>query len=230
MVANCGYKYYSPEYIDSNPEKKKTDTFVRYLLCNQKAIQQLTAAFYLAGQEQRAQGKNYCYRFFNVFKYLPDPCDNCEYCEGLPDSRVYYATTLYIFWITSQKMRNNKAFADEIVNDRKLTYFDSYTKKYKIMELDNLDLQVLLLYMMGEQIQNLYRATKNCFWYLEQARDFCYLVNIPYDLSGCPLRPLRYGGRELRELTFTYSDTFANSTSPKGKPCLLNRCGDPADK
>jgi len=230
MVGTCGYRYYSNEFIDANPERKKTDTFVRYLLCNQKAIQQLTAAFYLAGQEQRAAGKYYCYRYFNVFKYLTDPCDACDYCETLPDSRVYFATTLYLFWITSQKMRNDAKFTEDLLKNRKLEYFDPNTKQYKLMELDGLDIQVLLLYMMGEQIQNLYRATKNCFWYLEQARDFCYLVNIPYDLAGCPLKPLRYGGRELRELTFTYSDTFANSTSRKGKPCLLNKCGDNADK
>ena len=56
------------------------------------------------------------------------------------------------------------------------------------------------------------------------------LANIPYDLAGCELKPLKYDGRALRELTFTYSDAYANSTSRKGKPCLLNQCGDKAEK
>ena len=230
MVGTCGYKYYDQAFIDSNPERKKTDTFVRYLLCNQKAIQQLTAAFYLAGQERRAQGKPYCYRYQNIYKYLPNECGECNYCEGLPDSRVYYSTTLYLFWITSQKMRNDAEFTEKILTERKLEYFNSYTKKYEVLDLDGLDIQVLLLYKNGEQIQNLYRACKNCFWYLEQGRDFCYLVNFTHDLAGCPIRPLGYNGRELRELTFTYSDTFANSTSRRGKPCLLNQCGGEAEK
>jgi hypothetical protein len=230
MVTACGYKYYDQAYIDANPERKKTDTFVRFLLCNQKAITELTNAFYLAGVEQRAQGNYYCYRYYNIFKYLPDPCNNCSYCEGLPDSRVYYATTLYIFWITSQKMRNDPVFAKELLSTRKLTYFNSYTKQYQEMELDNLDIQVLLLYANGAYIQSLYKACTDCFFYLTQAKDFCYLVNIPYDLAGCELKPLKYDGRALRELTFTYSDAYANSTSRKGKPCLLNQCGDKAEK
>jgi hypothetical protein len=49
MVTACGYKYYDQAFIDSNPERRKTDTFVRFLLCNQKAITELTQAFYLAG-------------------------------------------------------------------------------------------------------------------------------------------------------------------------------------
>lgn len=226
----CGYKYYDQAYIDSKPELKKTDTFVRFLLCNQKAIQKLTDAFYLAGQEQRAQGKQYCYMYYNIFKYLPDPCQKCTYCEGIPDTRVYQSTTLYLFWTTSQKMRTDAAFTTNLITNRKLTYFDPYSKTYKEMTLDDLDIQVLLLYSMGQQIQNLYRACNNCFWYLEQARDFCYIVNFPYDLAGCPLTPIKYGGRELRELTFTFSDTFANSTSPTGKKCLLNRCFQVAEK
>lgn len=226
----CGYKYYNQAAIDANPETKKTDTFVRWLLCNQKAIQALTQAFLLAGQEQRSEGKKYCYMYFNLFKYLPDPCGACTYCDGLPESRVYQATTLYIFWITSQKMRTDPAFAKDLIEKRKLTYFDSYTKQYKEIILDNLDIQVLLLYSMGEQIQNLYAASVRCFNYLTQGKDYCYIVNFPYDLAGCQLYPIKYNGRELRELTFTYSDAFANSTSPKGKNCLLNKCGLAADK
>lgn len=227
----CGYKYYNQAAIDANPETRKTDTFVRFLLCNQKAIQALTQAFLLAGQEQRSEGKKYCYLYQNIFKSLPHNCSpSCSYCDGLPDSRVYQATTIYIFWITSQKMAKDPAFTKDLITNRKLTYFDSYTRQYKEMVLDNLDIQILLLYSMGLQIQNLYRASVDCFWYLEQARDFCYIANFPYDLAGCPLYPIKYSGRELRELTFTYSDTFANSTSPKGKPCLLNKCGLVAEK
>jgi hypothetical protein len=98
------------------------------------------------------------------------------------------------------------------------------------MELDNLDIQVLLLYANGAYIQSLYKACTDCFFYLTQGKDFCYLANIPYDLAGCELKPLKYDGRALRELTFTYSDAYANSTSRKGKPCLLNQCGDKAEK
>ena len=38
----CGFKYYDQAGIDADPEKKKTDTFVRFLLCNQKSIQGLS--------------------------------------------------------------------------------------------------------------------------------------------------------------------------------------------
>lgn len=226
----CGYQYYNQAAIDANPETKKTDTFVRYLLCNQKQIQALTQAFILAGQEQRSEGKKYCYMYINLFKALPDPCQKCTYCDGLPESRVYQATTLYIFWITSQKMRTDAAFTKDLIDNRKLTYFDSYTRQYKEMILDNLDIQVLLLYMMGEQIQNLYAASVRCFNYLTQGKDYCYIVNFPYDLAGCELYPIKYNGRELRELTFTFSSAFANNQSPKGPACLLNRCGLPAEK
>jgi len=223
----CTYKYYNQAVIDANPETKKTDTFVRYLLCNQKAIQALTQAFLLAGTQQRQLGKSYCYVYFNIFKYLPDPCQNCTYCDGLPECRAYQSTTLYIFWITSQKMRNDAAFTADILANRKLTYYDNFTRQYKEMILDNLDVQVLLLYMMGEKIQNLYDASVRCFNYLTQGKDYCYIVNFPYDLAGCQLYPFQYSGRALRELTFTYSSAFANSTSPKGGACLLNRCDDP---
>lgn len=179
MATVCGYKYYDQAYIDANPERRKTDNFVRFLLCNQKAIQQLTAAFYLAGQEQRAQGNYYCYRYYNIFKYLPDPCNNCDYCEGLPDSRVYYATTLYIFWTTSQKMKIDPVFAKELLTTRKLLYFDSYTKKYQEMELDNLDIQVLLLYANGEYIQNLYRACTTCFFLFITRKGFLLFSQYP---------------------------------------------------
>ena len=226
----CGYKYYNQAAIDANPETRKTDTFVRYLLCNQKQIQALTQAFLLAGQEQRSEGKYYCYMYINLFKILPDPCQACTYCDGLPESRVYQSTTLYTFWITSQKMRNDPKFAEDLIKNRKLIYFDPYTKQYKEIILDNLDLQVLLLYMMGEKIQNLYTASVYCFNYLTQGKDYCYIFNCPYDLAGCRLYPIKYSGRELRELTFTYSSAFAGSSSPKGAACLLNRCGLPAEK
>ena len=226
----CGYKYYDQAYIDSHPELKKTDTFVRWLLCNQKQIQQLTDAFYNAGQIQKAQGKSYCYMYFNLFRYLPDPCKNCTYCDSLPNTRVYQATTLYLFWTTSQKMRNDPVFTKEIITDRKLTYFNPYSKTYQIMELDDLDIQVLLLYMMGEQIQNLYRACTDCFFYLTAGKYFCYIVNFPYDLAGCELKPIQYDGRALRELTFTYSDAFANFNNPQGKKCLLNKCVQDPEK
>lgn len=226
----CGYQYYNPLAYDANPETRKTDNFVRFLLCNQTQIQGLTQAFFEAGNIQRLQGNNYCYMYFNILKNLPDPCGNCDYCETQQNSIVYQATTLYLFWTTSQKMRFDPKFTAEILQNRKLVYFDSYTKQYKEMELNDLDIQVLLIFMMGEQIQNLYRATNNCFWYLTQGRDYCYLVNFPFDLAGCPLYPLKYGGRELRELTFTYSDAFASGVSPKGKKCLLNRCFENADK
>ena len=127
-------------------------------------------------------------------------------------------------------MRTDPVFAKELLTTRKLTYFNSYTKQYQEMELDNLDIQVLLLYANGAYIQSLYKACTDCFFYLTQGKDFCYLANIPYDLAGCELKPLKYDGRALRELTFTYSDAYANSTSRKGKPCLLNQCGDKAEK
>jgi hypothetical protein len=127
-------------------------------------------------------------------------------------------------------MRNDPTFTAEILEKRKLVYFNPYSKTYEEIILDDLDIQVLLLYMMNEQIQNLYRASTQCFWYLTQGKDYCYIVNFPYDLAGCPLQPIRYGGRELRELTFTYSDAFSNGTNPKGKACLLNRCYEPAEK
>lgn len=226
----CGYKYYNPLAYADKPEARKTDNFVRFLLCNQKQIQALTQAFFEAGNIQRLQGNNYCYMYFNIFKYLPDPCGNCTYCDSDRDVQVYQATTLYIFWTTSQKMRFDPKFAEDIIKNRKLTYFDSYTKTYKEMELNNLDIQVLLLYMMGEEIQNLYSASNKSFWYLEQGRFFCYLAKFPYDLAGCPLINIGYGGRELRELSFTYSDSFAGPTSPTGKKCLLNRCFENPDK
>ena len=145
----------------------------------------------------------------------------------MQESRVYYSQTLYLFWTTSQKMRTSPAFTKELLEKRLLPYFNNYTKKYEDMVLDDLDIQVLMLYMMGEQIQNLYRACNDVFWYLAQGRDFCYLVNIPYDLSGCPLKPIKYG-RELRELAFTHSDTFSNGMNIT--KCLLNKCGDVAEK
>ena len=229
-MANCGFQYYKQDY---NPEQEKTNTFIKFLLCNQKQIQKLTDAFYLAGQEQKAQGKFYCYRYVNILRNLPDPCNKCSYCDkdGCgPASRVYYAQTLYLFWTTSQKMAKDRAFALDLITNRQLEYFNSYTKQYEIMLLDDLDIQVLLIYAMGEQIQGLYRASNNCFWYLEQARDFCYLANFPFDLAGCMLVPLKYSAREFRELTFTTSDSFSNNYTNQGSQCFLSKCSEPAEK
>jgi len=228
-MATCGYQYYKQSVIDANPQSKKVDTFIRFLLCNQKSIQALTQAFFEAGWQQKTQGKNYCYMYFNILQFLPDPCKKCTYCDTQSNQQVYFATTLYIFWITSQKMAKDPAFTQDLITNRKLVYFDSYTKTYKEMILTDLDIQVLLIYMMGENIQNLYRQANNVFWYLEQGRDFCYMANFPYDLSGCPLGSIRYGAREFRELVFTYSDQFANITSPMGKKCLLNKCALPVN-
>jgi hypothetical protein len=127
-------------------------------------------------------------------------------------------------------MAKDRVFTKDLLANRELTYFNSYTKQYEIMTLDDLDIQVLLIYSMGELIQNLYSASNNCFWYLEQGRDFCYLVNMPYDLTGCPLIPLNYGAREFRELTFTTSDSFSNNYTNQGSKCFLSKCGEPAEK
>lgn len=228
MTDKCGYKYYDQSFIDANPERKKTDRFVRFLLCNQKAIQELDQAFFLARQLPSntgySQGLTYCYRYFNIYKYLPDPCCKCKVCKDMPDSKVYNQVTLFLFWMIGQKMNDDYEYFQKVLNTRETEVFNPYTKEYENLKLDDLDLQVILLYKMMKQIEELYFQWKLAFNYLTNGKDFCYLVQFPTDLAGCTLKPLKYGGREIRELAITYSDTMAGLTSPQGKPCLLNRC------
>jgi len=234
MTDKCGYNYYNQSFIDENPERKKTDNFVRFLLCNQKAIQQLCASFYLSRQLTQntgySQGLEYCYRYFNIFKYLPDPCGACKVCDDIPDSKVYNSVTLFLYWMIGQKMNQDFVYYQQVLNTMETEVFNPFTKEYEVLKLDKLDLQVILLYKMMKQIEELYFQWKLCFNYLTNGKFFCYLVNFTHDLSGCPLRPLKYDGRALRELVITYSDTMANNTSPNGKPCLLNRCSDKEGK
>ena len=226
-MPKCGYQYYNQELIDSHPEYKKTDTFVRWLLCNQESIQQLYASWYLARQLP-AQGRFFCYRYFSLFT-LPGLGDE----PGLPredpkNSKVYSSTRLFQFWLVASKMGEDKAYNDQVLSERKVLVQDPYdSQKYQEVHLDNLDVQVLVLLRQRVQFEEWYVAGRLAFSFVATGRYYCYLVNNFTDFEGNDLKPLAYNGKALKELFMVYSTDFANFTSPTGAACLLNRCEGP---
>lgn len=220
----CGYQYYNQELIDSNPEYKKTDRFLRFLLCNQESIQQLYSAWYLARQLP-AEGRFYCYRFFSIFT-LPGPNGEPGLSKDDPkNSKVYSSTRIFQFWLIASKMGECKEYNDKVLSEREVLVQDPFNShKYETIELDNLDIQVLVLLRQRVQFEEFYVSGRFAFSFVATGRYYCYLVNNFYDFEGERLAPLVYNGRALKELFMVYSTDFANYTSPTGAKCLLNRC------
>jgi hypothetical protein len=220
----CGYQYYNQELIDSNPEYKRTDTFLRFLLCNQESIQQLYNAWYLARQLP-AEGRYYCYRFFNIFT-LPGPNGEPGLSRDDPaNSKVYSSTRIFQFWLIASKMGEDAEYNKKVLTERKVLVQNPYNKNdYQEVHLDDLDIQVLILLRQRVQFEEFYVSGRLAFSFVATGRYYCFLVNGFYDFNGELLAPLVYNGRALKELFMVYSTDFANFTSPTGAKCLLNRC------
>lgn len=269
----CGYKYYDQNKITANPKTSRTDCFVRFLLCNQKSVQQLYQALYFARQLP-SEGRFYCYRYFNIFDCLPTKCKciensfpkgqnyttdcppNCENynCQNLVEkkceSKVYQSPRLFVFYLTANKMRQDKDYCDKVLSERRIEVYnpnyqwkqpvppnvtvppnvqepDNPKASFEIVELDNLDVQVLLLFKLQYEIEQLYLQGTFSHHFVSQGKYYCYLVNFTHDFCGNKLRPLNYSGRALKELFLTYSTNYTNDwdefTTGKSK-CLLTRC------
>tara|TARA_B100000989_G_C19437588_1_gene425844 strand:+ start:127 stop:828 length:702 start_codon:yes stop_codon:yes gene_type:complete len=223
----CGFKYYDQAGIDADPEKKKTDTFVRFLLCNQKSIQGLYNAWYLSRQLP-SYGYYYCYRYFNIFKNLPlgKEC----YDKSVTESKVYQSTRIFLFWEIALKMRDDKEYNDKILAEREVTVFNQFSKELETIKLDDLDIQVLLLLKLRKKIEQLYVRGNLAYDYVSMGKFWCITVKFGHDLCGRKLKTINYNGKALKELFLCFSANFRGLTSPTGKKCLLNRCKEPIVK
>lgn len=215
MASNCGYKYYNQQAINSNPESKKTDQFIRNLLCNQQSIQQLYSALYLSRQLV-CQGLYYCYRYTSL-KTLFGP-------NQTPETKVYQSTRIFLFFMIASKMNDNPAFNTLVLTTRKVEVLNPISHELETIDLDDLDIEVLQLLKQEKVFGQLFLQGRFAFHYVSENKWYCYTAKLE-NFAGEKLKTLIYNGRALKELFMTYSTDFSQTeTSPAGAKCLLERC------
>jgi len=216
----CGYQWYNPNTY--TPAQKKTDKFLRFLLCNKVEIYDLYQALFVC-RNLRSLGLNYCVRYNSVLKN-----GNLEYYPGVPsgdypDSKVYTTQRLFNFYIQSLKMKKDKAYRTEIFTTKQITLYNQFANEYETIELDDLDIEVLSLLMQEKEISDFYSDNKFVSHQISVGRYWCrtYLF---YDLAGNLLPTLTYSGFAFREFGFAFGSDVRNSNTKKGAACLLEKC------